>query len=33
MRTILVGIFLILYTIFTLPMLLVDGIAGKVSPD
>ena len=33
MRTILVGIFLILYTIFTIPMLLVEWIAGKVSPD
>lgn len=33
MRTIIVAIFLILYTIFTVPMILVEWIVGKISPE
>ena len=32
MRLILVAIFLILYGIFTIPMCLVEWVAGKISP-
>lgn len=33
MRLLLVGLFLILYTIFTIPMCLVEWIAGRVNPE